>query len=76
MEIRRNVNKRIIGFTMSEDEYLQLRDDYSGICLACGEIRHGDTEPDARKYPCDSCEKNGVFGIEEIIVMGGIVFND
>lgn len=41
----------------------------AGICLNCGEQADG-VEPDARRYPCDACEKKAVYGCEEIIVMG------
>jgi hypothetical protein len=43
--------------------------DMSGFCLACGAERDG-CEPDARKYPCECCGKNLVFGAEEIALMG------
>ncbi len=62
-------------YTISEDEYRSLREDGGGICLACGEIASG-VEPDARNYPCESCEENRVFGIEEALLMGRIKFAD
>lgn len=39
-----------------------MNNDYSGICIACGEWAHGDTEPDAKKYQCESCGENQVYG--------------
>lgn len=57
-------------FKMTEDEYRENVNDYNGFCLACGECRFGETEGDARNYPCESCEENKVFGTEELLVMG------
>lgn len=45
-------------------------DDSSGFCLACGHHQHG-VEPDARKYPCESCGEHRVYGAEEIVLMFG-----
>lgn len=43
--------------------------DNQGFCLACGDIADG-VEPDARKYTCESCDKNKVYGAEELMLMG------
>ncbi len=42
--------------------------DTPGICLACGLDQDG-CEPDARRYECDSCGENAVFGAEELLFM-------
>ena len=42
--------------------------DNPGICLACGQDQDG-CEPDARRYECDSCGENAVFGAEELLFM-------
>lgn len=42
--------------------------DDPGFCLACG-LEHYGIEPDARRYPCESCGVKAVFGAEEIMVM-------
>ena len=39
-----------------------------GFCLACGDEAYG-VEPDARKYECESCGANKVYGAEEILLM-------
>jgi len=44
------------------------RDEYEGICLACGEDAYG-VEPDARRYECESCGKEKVYGSQELILM-------
>lgn len=47
-----------------------------GICLECGVMVFEGCEPDARKYPCEECGKNSVYGLEEAILMGvGVVPN-
>lgn len=39
-----------------------------GFCLACGAENEG-VEPDARKYECDECGKEKVYGAEELLLM-------
>lgn len=67
-----NDKTKRLSFKMQEEEYYSLREEYSGICLACGEVRWGDTEPDARNYPCEECGENKAFGIEELVIMGKV----
>lgn len=43
--------------------------DNPGFCVYCGEEQDG-CEPDARGYECESCGKRGVYGAEELILMG------
>ena len=40
--------------------------DDPGFCIKCGDEVSG-CEPDARKYPCDECGTNTVFGAEELL---------
>jgi len=40
-----------------------------GFCLACGNVSTG-VEPDARKYTCEKCKAEKVYGFEELIIMG------
>lgn len=47
---------------LSIEDIQELDETYSGICLACGETRWGDTEPDAENYPCEACGENKVSG--------------
>ena len=44
-------------------------DENIGFCLDCGE-EHYQIEPDARRYKCEACGENRVYGAEEILVMG------
>jgi len=45
--------------------------DLEGRCLSCGEEAYS-VEPDARKYPCESCGKRQVYGLQELMLMGRI----
>lgn len=42
----------------------------AGFCLHCGKESECPVEPDAERYHCDHCDKNGVFGAEQIVLMG------
>jgi hypothetical protein len=56
---------------MSEDEYLEHREEFDGYCTHCEDwTACGGTEPDARNYPCPDCGADTVFGAEEILMMG------
>lgn len=56
-------------FSLTEDRYSDLREDSGGFCTACGAEADG-VEPDARKYMCEACGERGVYGIEELLLMG------
>jgi hypothetical protein len=42
-------------------------DDNRGICVYCGEDDYR-VEPDASKYECEACGKNGVYGAAELLM--------
>lgn len=44
--------------------------DNPGICIMCGVDAEG-VEPDARKYRCESCGADCVYGVEELIIRIG-----
>lgn len=46
------------------------QDDYIGICIRCGNEQEG-VEPDARKYECEDCGANTVYGAEELLMSSG-----
>jgi hypothetical protein len=54
-------------FTLARLE--QASSDQSGLCLNCGHSQDC-CEPDARKYRCDACKLNFIYGTEEIVLMG------
>lgn len=59
------------------DEYEMHREEYDGFCTQCGAwTREGDTEPDARDYPCPECECNTCIGAEEALIAGLIEIDD
>lgn len=39
-----------------------------GFCIGCGSEIYG-VEPDAQKYPCESCGESLVYGLEELLIM-------
>jgi len=43
-------------------------DDNLGFCLSCGAEAYG-VEPDARRYTCESCDEDKVYGAEELLIM-------
>ena len=51
------------------DEVHELTESNNGFCLGCGE-EQGCVEPDARKYTCESCREELVYGYEELMIMG------
>lgn len=59
---------------MTEEEYEELCESSSGICLACREIQYGGCEPDAEGYECGMCGEHRVQGIENALIAGNIAF--
>jgi len=54
------------------EEYISgLSMESVGYCIHCGEEAYC-IEPDAEKYECDSCGKHGVYGAEQLLLMGRI----
>lgn len=53
---------------LSEEEFHEMDEDLMGVCLACGETQ-GGCEPDARKYICESCGDDEVYGVQELLMM-------
>lgn len=54
-----------ISFTLKQIE--DMMSDQGGFCIACGEEAYS-IEPDARKYECEYCGKNKVYGAEELVI--------
>ena len=42
--------------------------DNPGFCIECGAEADG-CEPDAEKYPCESCGEKKVYGAEQLLFM-------
>lgn len=58
---------------MTQEEFEEGCEAYEGRCLSCGDNQF-ECEGDAREYPCESCGENQVYGLEELLMMGKIVF--
>lgn len=41
--------------------------DNPGFCIECGNEVEG-VEPDARKYECEACGEDTVYGAEELLI--------
>lgn len=69
MAIKYGPSGKIIAKCFTLEDLEQASENMSGFCLACGAARDG-CEPDARKYNCESCGNDLVYGAEEILLMG------
>ena len=67
--IGKKTGRTLYRFTLSEREFLRRTDEYGGACILCG-ASAGGCEPDARKYTCEGCGQPGVYGLEELLLMG------
>lgn len=67
--IGKKSGRKLFKFEATEEEYGCLREEDAGACILCGAETAG-VEPDARKYECDGCGGPGVYGIEELLLMG------
>ena len=45
-------------------------DTNQGWCTNCREFTNYGVEPDARRYECEECGENAVYGAEEAVMMG------
>ena len=66
---RHPTTNKIIPKRFTLEEIEEASANSYGFCLACGAEREC-CEPDARKYRCDACERDTVYGAEEIALMG------
>jgi len=65
----------MMNFVLSEAEYRELLNTHTGLCLDCGAEREC-TEPDASCYRCAVCGAFRVYGLEVLLVVGRIEFNE
>ena len=59
----------------TEDEMYAVNGSDEGFCLGCGSTQ-GCVEPDARRYPCESCGDHLVYGFQELLIMGLLKFEE
>jgi hypothetical protein len=57
-----------VASIMAATQRYRSSTDNPGICLGCGLECEG-VEPDARKYPCESCGEPYVYGAEELAML-------
>lgn len=70
MSIKRNPETgKIIAHRFTLEQIEEAADNMIGFCRACGAEREC-CEPDARRYPCEVCGLNHVYGAEELAIMG------
>jgi len=62
-------------FELAEDEFLQLNESGVGFCVKCGEEAYG-CEPDLCEGFCESCDQAGVYGVEELLIMGLVTIKE
>jgi hypothetical protein len=55
---------------ISEDDYLDYTENYTGFCTNCQKFTRDCTEPDAEGYDCPDCEKHTVMGTENALISG------
>jgi len=67
--IKRSASGKIIPKRFSVERLERASDENMGFCVACGCEKEA-CEPDARRYHCESCGFNLVFGAEEIALSG------
>jgi hypothetical protein len=60
---------------MSSEEFTDATEAYEGFCIICGETASG-VEPDANEYMCECCGQPGVYGYEELMLMGDVELTD
>lgn len=75
VKLVQNHEGKLRHIEMAEAEAQAMDDASEGICVACGAVRP-QTEPDARMYPCDSCLRQTVFGVQELIIMQYVRFTN
>jgi|TARA_Y100000034_G_C6879107_1_gene402493 hypothetical protein len=56
------------GLTIDRIAHEAMHEDYIGFCVRCGAERY-HTEPDARRYRCDECNWNTVWGASELLII-------
>jgi hypothetical protein len=60
---------------ISNEDYADATESYSGYCSACDEITQSSgVEPDAEGYKCETCCQLTVMGIEQALLNGKLEF--
>jgi len=62
-------------FTMTQEDYRCMSEDGTGFCIECEEAA-GYCEPDAWGCECEYCGAHAVYGMDELLLMGMIEFEE
>ena len=57
---------------VTEEEYKDADNFYTGWCTECKDFTRDGTEPDAENYDCPICEQNTVMGAAQALLCGEI----
>jgi predicted RNA-binding Zn-ribbon protein involved in translation (DUF1610 family) len=55
---------------ISDVDYFEAVESYTGWCPDCGEFIRDNTEPDAEDYDCPTCLSKNVVGAEQALLLG------
>lgn len=61
---------------ISQADYEEAVDNYTGWCSSCKAFTRSMTEPDAEGYVCPDCGEDTVMGAENALISGLIIFDD
>jgi len=67
--MKKTHRSNMFQFELAQEEYQELQDSNGGFCIKCGSETYG-IEPDAHEYECEECGEKGVYGAEELMMMG------
>jgi hypothetical protein len=60
---------------IKEEDYAEATESYQGWCTHCESFTRFNVEPDARKYDCDQCHLQTVYGAEQALLEGMFTFS-
>jgi len=72
IRVRTKSGKIRLPYTPTFSEVKASSENMTGFCIACGHTQRG-VEPDAERYTCEACDKNQVWGGEQLLTMGHVV---
>jgi Zn finger protein HypA/HybF involved in hydrogenase expression len=61
---------------VTEADYEEAVDSYTGWCKTCKAFTTSCVEPDAEDYECEACGANTVVGAEDALMLGLITFGE
>jgi thiol-disulfide isomerase/thioredoxin len=61
---------------VSEADYAEAVEFYTGWCKSCKAFTTGSVEPDAEDYECEACGEPEVIGAEDALMFGLITIGE